>query len=107
VYAGLTSSRLSGIRRAGHGAPYWQPNHGLHNTTWNLEIVIEGGAPWNATVELRGLKQGVGENIIGVYGNRRLSVTYPRAARIEGVNTSCEAAPSFYDYQLSKRKPRS
>ncbi|WAC48295.1 glycosyl hydrolase family 28-related protein [Asticcacaulis sp. SL142] len=89
---------------AGGGAPYWQPNHGLHNTTWNLEIVIEGGAPWNATVELRGLKQGVGENIIGVYGNRRLTVTYPRAARIEGVNSSYEAAPSLYDYQTSKRK---
>ncbi|ESQ81348.1 glycosyl hydrolase family 28-related protein [Asticcacaulis sp. YBE204] len=91
---------------AGGGAAYWQPNHGLHNTTWNLEVVVDGGAPWDATVELRGLKQGVGENVIGVHGNRPLRVTYPRAARIEGVNTAYEAALSLYDHQLSKRAHR-
>lgn len=89
---------------AGGGAPYWQPNHGLHNTTWNLEVVIEGAAPWDAEVTLRGLKQGIGENVIGVYGNRRLSVIYPDAARIEGVNVCIDAAPSLYDHQLAQRQ---
>lgn len=88
---------------AGGGAPYWQPNHGLHNTTWNLEVIVEGGAPWEAEVALRGLKQGIGENVIGVYGNRRFSVTYPDAARIEGVNSCFHTALSLYDHQRARR----
>ncbi|MFT3997565.1 MAG: glycosyl hydrolase family 28-related protein [Asticcacaulis sp.] len=89
---------------AGGGASYWQPNHGLHNTTWNLEVIVEGGAPWEAGVTLRGLKQGIGENVIGVFGNRRFSVTYPDAARIEGVNTCYHAIASLYDHQQARRK---
>lgn len=88
----------------GSGAGYWKPNHGLYNTSWNLNVVIDGGAAPGETVTLRGVQEGVGHRVVGVHGNRPFKVDYQPAAYVEAVNGDTGTVPSLYDYQLAQRK---
>lgn len=86
----------------GSGAPYWQPGHGLYNTTWNLNVIVEGGATRDETVTLEGLEEGPGAFIIGIRGNRDFIIDY-RPAPLE-LNANTRVTPiSLYDWQLRER----
>lgn len=89
----------------GSGAPYWQPGHGRFNTTWNLNVIVEGGADRTETVTLDGLAEGPDAFIVGVHGNRVFEVDYRPAPMALEVNKEPEIR-SLYDWQLSQRQTR-
>ncbi|MEM1175572.1 MAG: glycosyl hydrolase family 28-related protein [Pseudomonadota bacterium] len=87
----------------GSGAPYWQPGHGAFNTTWNLRVLITGGAHPDETVTVQGLAEGPLARIVGLYGNRHFELDYRPSPYVEKLNVELKAVPSLYDYQLRKR----
>jgi len=87
----------------GSGAGYWQPGHGGFNTTWNLRVLITGSASPDDVVTLQGLNEGPMARIISLYGNRKFKLDYRPSPYVEDLNVELRAAPSLYDYQLSKR----
>ena len=87
----------------GSGAPYWQPGHGGFNTTWNLRILITGGAAADEVVTILGVDEGPMARIVGLHGNRKFRLDYRPAPYLEYLNIEPRAAPSLYDYQRSKR----
>ncbi len=87
----------------GSGAGYWQPGHGAFNTTWNLRVVITGGAYADEPVAIHGLDEGPMARIIGLHGNRRFELDYRPAPYVEMLNEKIEHAPSLYDYQKRVR----
>ena len=87
----------------GSGAPYWQPGHGGFNTTWNLRVLITGGAYPDDVVTIQGLDEGPMARIIGLHGNRDFKLDYRPEPYVEDLNVEMRAAPSLYDYQRSKR----
>ncbi len=87
----------------GSGAGYWQPGHGAFNTTWNLRVLINGGAYANDIVRLLGIDEGPMARIIGLHGNRRFELDYRPEPYIEMLNVELTTVPSLYDYQLRKR----
>ena len=60
----------------GSGAGYWQPGHGGYNTTWNLNVLVTGGARPDERVTLQGLDEGPMALIVGVHGNREFELDY-------------------------------
>ncbi len=88
----------------GGGAPYWKPGHGLYNTAWNLNLVAPDTVPADAVVNITSGLEGPGKRIVGLHGNRNLTISYDPAPYIEATNAPVTAVPSLYDYQLSKRK---
>ena len=87
----------------GSGAGYWQPGHGGFNTTWNLRILVTGGASADEVVTILGLDEGQMARIVGLHGNRDFRLDYRPAPYVEYLNVEPRAAPSLYDYQRSKR----
>jgi hypothetical protein len=87
----------------GSGAPYWQPGHGVFSTSWNLKIIIEGGAYSDEVVTIQGLDEGPQANIIGLHGNREFKLDYRPTPYIEKLNVELRSIPSLYSYQLAKR----
>ncbi|MEM7278370.1 MAG: glycosyl hydrolase family 28-related protein [Pseudomonadota bacterium] len=87
----------------GSGAGYWQPGHGGFNTSWNLRVLITGGAYADETVTIQGLDEGPLARIIGLHGNRNFELDYRPMPYIEMLNESVKAAPSLYDYQKNRR----
>jgi hypothetical protein len=87
----------------GSGAGYWQPGHGGFNTTWNLRVLVTGGAYPEEVVSIQGLDEGPMARIIGLHGNREFSLDYRPAPYVEKLNVELRAVPSLYEYQLSKR----
>lgn len=87
----------------GSGAPYWQPGHGMFNTTWNLKVLVESGADADETVILEGRAEGPKARIIGISGNRNFELDYRPAPYISNLNEEITAIPSLYDYQRSLR----
>ena len=87
----------------GSGAGYWQPGHGGFNTTWNLRVLITGGAYPDETVMIQGLDEGPMARIVGLHGNREFELDYRPAPYVEKLNTQLQATPSLYDYQLGQR----
>ena len=87
----------------GSGAPYWQPGHGVFNTSWNLQVIIEGGAYSDELVTIQGLDEGPQANIVGLHGNRRFKLDYRPAPYVEKLNERLRIIPSLYAHQLSKR----
>lgn len=90
----------------GSGAPYWQPGHGGFNTTWNLRVVITGGAYADEVVTVLGLDEGPMARIVGLHGNRTFELDYRPKPYIEKLNVELQSEPSLYDYQLTKRLAR-
>ncbi len=88
----------------GSGAGYWQPGHGGLNTTWNMRVIVEGGADTNETITLQGLDEGPDARIIGISGNRKFDLDYRPKPYVEFINQEITAAPSLYNYQLEKRR---
>lgn len=87
----------------GSGAGYWQPGHGGFNTTWNLRLLVIGGAYPEQVVTIQGLDEGPMARIVGLHGNREFKLDYRPTPYVEKLNVELQAAPSLYDYQLSKR----
>ena len=87
----------------GSGAGYWQPGHGAFNTTWNLQLLFAGGAGRDQTIRVQGLDEGPHARIIGLHGNRKLSLDYRPEPYVEKLNQRLVTVPSLYDYQLTQR----
>ncbi|MGB5166344.1 MAG: glycosyl hydrolase family 28-related protein [Woeseiaceae bacterium] len=87
----------------GSGAGYWQPGHGAFNTTWNLRVLINGGAYAGESVTILGIDEGPMARIVGLHGNRTLKLDYRPAPYVELLNVELSTVPSLYDYQLRKR----
>ena len=87
----------------GSGAGYWQPGHGAFNTTWNLKLLFAGGADRDETIRVQGLDEGPHARIVGLHGNRKLSLDYRPEPYIEKLNQRLLTVPSLYDYQLTQR----
>ncbi|MEL6868367.1 MAG: glycosyl hydrolase family 28-related protein [Pseudomonadota bacterium] len=87
----------------GSGAGYWQPGHGGFNTTWNLRVLITGGAHPDETVTVQGLDEGPMGRIIGLHGNRKFTLDYRPKPYVEMLNTALVSVPSLYDYQRQQR----
>lgn len=87
----------------GSGAGYWQPGHGGYNTTWNLKILVSGGAHPGDKVMLKGIDEGPMAIIVGIHGNRDFEIDYRPKPLISVLNTRVTEIPSLYDHQLSKR----
>ena len=87
----------------GSGAGYWQPGHGGFSTTWNLRVLITGGAYADEVVTVQGLDEGPMARIIGLHGNRTFKLDYRPEPYVEMLNQAVTAAPSLYDYQKKQR----
>ncbi|MDJ0751621.1 MAG: glycosyl hydrolase family 28-related protein [Woeseiaceae bacterium] len=87
----------------GSGAPYWQPGHGAFNTTWNLQVLIKGGAYADERVTILGIDEGPMARIVGLHGNRTFELDYRPEPYVERLNVALKAVPSLYDYQLRMR----
>ena len=87
----------------GSGAGYWQPGHGGYNTTWNLKILVSGGAHPGDKVTLQGVDEGPMAIIVGIHGNREFELDYRPKPLISILNTQVAEIPSLYDHQLSER----
>ncbi|MEM9386910.1 MAG: glycosyl hydrolase family 28-related protein [Pseudomonadota bacterium] len=87
----------------GSGAGYWQPGHGAFNTTWNLRLLITGGAHPDETVVVQGLDEGPSALIVGLHGNRSFTLDYRPVPYVRMLNQPVLAAPSLYDHQLAER----
>lgn len=87
----------------GSGAPYWQPGHGAFNTTWNLQVLINGGAYADETVTILGIDEGPMARIVGLHGNRTFKLDYRPEPYTELLNVALTTVPSLYDYQLRTR----
>lgn len=88
----------------GSGAGYWEPGHGRYNTTWNLRVVVEGGAAPGESVRLAGEDEGPDARLVGISGNREFSVDYRPGAYLAGLNQRPWRVASLYEYQLAQRK---
>ena len=87
----------------GSGAGYWQPGHGAFNTTWNLRVLVNGGAYANESVTILGIDEGPMARIVGLHGNRKFELDYRPAPYVERLNVALTTVPSLYDYQLRER----
>jgi hypothetical protein len=87
----------------GSGASYWQPGHGGYNTTWNLKVLVSGGAHPGEKVILEGVDEGPMALIVGVHGNREFGLDYRPQPLLSVLNKPVSEAPSLYKYQLRKR----
>lgn len=87
----------------GSGAGYWQPGHGAFNTTWNLRVLINGGAYADEVVTVLGTDEGPMARIVGLHGNRTFELDYRPVPYVETLNVELRAVPSLYDYQRALR----
>ncbi|MCY3942081.1 MAG: glycosyl hydrolase family 28-related protein [Gammaproteobacteria bacterium] len=87
----------------GSGAGYWQPGHGGFNTTWNLRVLVTGGAYADEVVTVQGLDEGPMARIVGLHGNREFKLDYRPTPYVERLNEPLESVPSLYDYQRNQR----
>lgn len=87
----------------GSGAGYWQPGHGGFNTTWNLRVLVTGGAYADEVVTVQGLDEGPMARIVGLHGNREFKLDYRPTPYVEMLNQPLASVPSLYDYQRDRR----
>lgn len=87
----------------GSGAGYWQPGHGGFNTTWNLRVLVTGGAYADEVVTVQGLDEGPMARIVGLHGNREFRLDYRPAPYVEMLNEPLTSVPSLYDFQRDQR----
>ncbi|NJO13800.1 MAG: hypothetical protein HC870_00735 [Rhizobiales bacterium] len=89
------------------GAPYWKPGHGLHNTHWNLKLLVPESVPDDAVVAITSGLEGPGARIVGLHGNRSIMLDYRPTPYAEMLNDAVVSAPSLYEYQLARRRGKS
>ncbi len=87
----------------GSGAGYWQPGHGAFNTTWNLRVLISGGAYRGDEVTIQGLDEGPMARVIGLHGNRQFKLDYRPTPYVEMLNQPIDSVPSLYEFQKNAR----
>lgn len=87
----------------GSGAGYWQPGHGRFNTSWNLKLNIRSGVLSGQKLHIEGLAEGPDARVIGLSGNRELTLEYFPTPYVERLNERVSDIPSLYDYQLQQR----
>ena len=87
----------------GSGAGYWQPGHGAFNTTWNLRVLVTGGAFADELITVQGLDEGPMARIIGLHGNRHFRLDYRPVPYVERLNSELKYIPSLYDFQKAQR----
>ncbi|MEM1380206.1 MAG: hypothetical protein AAGH41_06235 [Pseudomonadota bacterium] len=90
----------------GSGAPYWQPGHGRYNTVWNLKLIVEGGMAADETLSVLGTAEGPDARIVGLHGNRPLTLDYRPEPVVAHLNERVTEIPSLYDFQLQQRRAR-
>ena len=86
------------------GAGYWLPGHGRYNTTWNLNVLVDGGVMPGEPVTIFAGSEGPDARIIGMHGNRPIRLMHKPAPYAEMLNEEVAGAPSLYDYQLQRRR---
>ena len=86
----------------GGGAGYWKPSHGAYSTFWNINVHFLNGLGKQEPVLLNGMEDGVYARLIGIRGNRKITIQYDPMAFIELTNKNL-TIPSLYDYQLKSR----
>lgn len=96
---------LYDLYKAG-GAPYWLPGHGKYNTTWNLNVVVEGDVAPGAPVVLLADSEGPEARVVGLHGNRPFVLDHRPAPYTEMLGEPVRAAPSLYNWQLLQRQGR-
>lgn len=96
---------LYDLYKAG-GAPYWLPGHGQYNTTWNLEVVIDANVAPGEAVTILGGSEGPAARIVGMHGNRPITLDHRPTPYIEMHGEPVRAAPSLYDWQLHQRQSK-
>ena len=87
----------------GSGAGYWQPGHGGFNTTWNLRVLITGGAYVDEVVVIQGLDEGPMARIVGLHGNRAFELDYRPTPYVKLLNETPKSILSLYEFQRSQR----
>ena len=95
-------SPLFDLYKAG-GAGYWKPGHARYNTTWNLNVLIDGGVAPDQPVTIFAGSEGPDARIIGMHGNRPLRLDHTPDPHVEWLNRPVANAPSLYEYQRQKR----
>ena len=88
------------------GAGYWLPGHGKYNTTWNLNVVVDGGVQPGETVVIFAGSEGPDARMVGIHGNRPIALDHTPAPYIEMHGEPVRAAPSLYGWQLLQRQGR-
>jgi hypothetical protein len=87
----------------GGGASYWRPGHGRGNMAWNVNIVVPDNVPADAEIALTSGMEGPGKTLVGVHGNRRVSISYQPQPEISMLNQTPNMV-SLYDAQLAARR---
>lgn len=87
----------------GSGAGYWQPGHGAFNTSWNIKVIVEGGPLPGESVRIDAVDEGPKARIVGLHGNRTLTLDYRPKPVIQRLNQSMQDMPSLYRQQQLKR----
>jgi len=85
------------------GADYWRPSHGAFTTFWNINVDVIGEFDETKSLLLNGMDDGPFARLIGISGNKKISIDYGPDAYIEFINKNVKEIPSLYDYQLKKR----
>jgi hypothetical protein len=86
----------------GGGAPYWRPSHGAFSTFWNIKAIAEN-TKTNEPIVLNGVDDGPLIRIVGLHGNKKITLKYGPDPYIEQLNSPLKLVPSLYDYQLKRR----
>ena len=85
------------------GAGYWLPGHGRYNTTWNLNVIVDGGVKPGEEIVIVAGSEGPDARIVGMHGNRPIRLMHTPDPYLELMNEPVTGAPSLYDYQRGKR----
>ena len=85
------------------GAGYWKPGHARFNTTWNLNVLVDGGVPPDQPITVFAGSEGPDARIIGMHGNRPIRLDHTPAPHVEWLNREVASAPSLYEYQRQRR----
>lgn len=85
----------------GGGAGYWKPTHGRYSSFYNIDVRVEGAAA-GAGLVLKGPADGPGARLIGIHGNRNLTIEYGPDAYLEQIN-EIPSVPSLLNWQLERR----
>lgn len=95
-------TQMFDLYKAG-GAGYWKPGHARYNTTWNLNVLIDGGVAPGEPVTIFAGSEGPDARIIGMHGNRPLLLAHTPEPHVEWLNRQVANAPSLYEYQRQQR----
>jgi hypothetical protein len=70
---------------------------------WNVNIIVPDNVPADAEIALTSGMEGPGKTLVGVHGNRRVSISYQPQPEISMLNQTPNMV-SLYDAQLAARR---